>query len=194
MSLVRTVSFAIVMGALFASGGWADNAVSFAVNPASRLSFVAVQAGSPFSGSFGAFDAKIVFGADALADSSFNVHVVLKSVDTDYPDRDEILRGREFFDVAVYPEATFVARQFIAREAGAFVASGVLTIKGVAQPLELPFTFSPSASVPGQWVLQGSAPVNRLDFGVGTGEWSDPKWLGHEVTVSFELLLNSGAR
>lgn len=195
MRLAQIIAFAAMMGMPPAPYGEAGEAAPYLINPASRVSFVAVQAGSPFSGTFESFDARIVFNGEALAHSSFEVRINLKSVNTEYADRDEILRGVDFFDVAAHPDATFIASQFAARdEAGSFVASGVLTIKGVAQALELPFNFSSAADVTGRWVLKGSVPINRLDFGVGTGEWRDPKWIGHEVTVSFELLLDSSER
>ena len=35
--------------------------------------------------------------------------------------------------------------------------------------------------------LTGSASINRLDFGVGQGEWASTEWVGDEVNISFDL-------
>jgi len=164
----------------------------FLLAPDSTLTFEATQAGSRFSGRFESFTARIVFDPEALELSSFDVRISVASIDTDYRDRDEILRGVDFFDVGKYPEATFVANRFSRQGPDQFVATGVLRIKDTARALELPFSFAPSPAIAGKSLLTGSVVINRLDFGVGGGEWRDPKWIGHNVTVNFRLALDGG--
>jgi polyisoprenoid-binding protein YceI len=38
-------------------------------------------------------------------------------------------------------------------------------------------------------VVSGSLTLNRLDYGIGTGEWSDTRWLSAEVKVDFSAKL-----
>ena len=38
-------------------------------------------------------------------------------------------------------------------------------------------------------VVSGSFTLDRLDYGIGTGEWSDTRWLGAEVKVEFSAAL-----
>lgn len=163
---------------------------ALAPGPGSTLTFTATQAGARFTGRFDALDAAIAFDPEALAESSFEVRVATASVNTDYGERDEILRGAEFFDVRVFPEAVFRAVLFTRRGADEFVAEGTLKIKDVEKPLQLAFQYSPGPNAAGQWLLTGSFVIDRLDFGVGVGEWRDPRWVGREVTVDFRLLLD----
>jgi polyisoprenoid-binding protein YceI len=39
--------------------------------------------------------------------------------------------------------------------------------------------------------VSGSLTLNRLDYGIGTGEWSNTNWLGAEVKVDFREALGS---
>jgi hypothetical protein len=32
--------------------------------------------------------------------------------------------------------------------------------------------------------------LDRLDYGIGTGEWSDTRWLGAEVKIDFSATLS----
>jgi polyisoprenoid-binding protein YceI len=50
------------------------------------------------------------------------------------------------------------------------------------------FRFTPSPDGRSA-ALDGSAVVNRLEFGVGQGEWQDTKWLADAVRVRFALML-----
>ena len=38
-------------------------------------------------------------------------------------------------------------------------------------------------------VLAGRAPIKRLEFGVGQGEWKSTEWVKDEVLVTFSLKL-----
>lgn len=155
----------------------------------STLSFQAIQAGARFEGRFEGFDADIRFSPAALDDSTFRVKIALNSVNTDYQDRDEILRGPDFFAVDRYPQAVFQATQFETIKNNHYLAKGTLTIRDKTQPVNLQFTFRSPSSENQTAQLEGSAVINRMDFDVGTGEWKDPKWVGHEVKVRFRLVL-----
>jgi hypothetical protein len=41
--------------------------------------------------------------------------------------------------------------------------------------------------------LSGLATLQRLDFGVGQGQWQSTEWLGNEVTVRYSLVLAPSA-
>lgn len=186
----RIAAFASLTLALLPASVQAGTACEpFRLEEGSTLTFVAVQAGAAFTGRFEEFDAQITFSASDPEGCSFQVRVGMKSVATDYADRDEIIRGPDFFHVGRFPEARFVAREFSRTGAEKFVARGVLTIRDKAIPIELPFSFSRDAGQSARYVLSGRVPINRMDFGVGGGEWSDAKWVGHEVEVRFRLFL-----
>jgi len=51
-------------------------------------------------------------------------------------------------------------------------------------PIE--FQFTPAA---GSAKLAGTAKLNRLDFGVGQGDWKSTETIGDAVKINFSLVL-----
>ncbi len=91
-----------------------------------------------------------------------------------------------------WPAARFETLAFKATGNGSYEATGRLTLRNVTRDVRLPFTFKPSAD--GRTaVLAGGTTVQRLDYGVGQGEWQDTQWVGNEVRIRFELQLRRAA-
>ena len=58
--------------------------------------------------------------------------------------------------------------------------------------MRLPFTFVVAAD--GRTArLSGGTTIQRLDFGVGQGEWTDTTWVGNAVEIHFDLALSRTA-
>jgi len=168
----------------------AMEAASYVSDPAaSRLDFVGVQAGAEFKGSFHKFSAVVDFSPDALASSSFDVQIDLNSVDTLDKDRDKTMRGPDIFDVAHFPAAHYVTKSFT-KTASGYTAIGSLTLHGVTKDVPIAFQFASTAALA---KLEGTATLNRLDFGVGQGDWKSTEWIADAVKVSFSLVLKPGA-
>lgn len=148
-----------------------------------RLEFSAMQAGARFTGSFTRFRVALDFDPAHPASGRLDVTVEVASIDTLDPERDEILRGAEFFHVGEHPQAVFHAGRF-ERAGDGWRAPGDLTIRGVTRPVPVVFTLAPGSAV-----MKGSANLNRLAFGLGQGEWASTEWVGDEVDVRFELRL-----
>ena len=154
----------------------------------SKLGFTGLLTGGTFQGSFTRFQPEITFDPADLAGSRFRVVVETASADTRDGDRDAILKGPEFFAVERWPKATFEATKFAAAGPGRYTAQGRLTLRDATRDVAVTFTFQPAAD--GRTAtLAGGTRVNRLDFGVGQGEWRDTQMVGNEVKISFDLLL-----
>lgn len=152
----------------------------------SELTFTAIQAGAPFQGKFEEFEADIRFDPGDIANSRFEVKIQLASVNTKDRERDDILRGADLFAVHKWPTATYVAERFEHRGGTKFAAYGMLTLRDVTREVPIEFTFETNES--GAW-LKGTGKLNRLDFGVGQGEWRDTSGVANEVQVQYALLL-----
>ncbi len=148
-----------------------------------RLEFTAVQAGAKFTGSFTRFRVALDFDPAHPDRGQLDVTVDVGSLDSADSERDEILRGPDFFKVAEHPQAVFHARRF-ERAGDGWRAPGDLTIRGVTRPVPVMFTLAPGASA-----MKGSASLRRLAFGLGQGEWASTEWVGDEVDIRFELRL-----
>ncbi len=148
-----------------------------------RLEFTAVQAGAKFTGSFTRFRVALDFDPAHPDQGQLDVTVDVGSLDSADSERDEILRGPDFFKVAEHPQAVFHARRF-ERAGDGWRAPGDLTIRGVTRPVPVMFTLAPGASA-----MKGSSSLRRLAFGLGRGEWASTEWVGDEVDIRFELRL-----
>ena len=194
--LRRMLPFTGALVLLLLAPGSVPAATTWKADPAaSRLVFLATQAGAEFEGRFTRFAPQIRFDPADLADSRFEVEIDTRSADTQDHDRDSALASGDFFATARWPTARFETTSFSARGQGKFEARGRLTIRDVTREVTLPFSFTPAAD--GRHArLAGGTTIRRLDFGVGQGEWTDTTWVGNDVRIRFDLELASidGAR
>lgn len=147
------------------------------------------------TGKFTRFEASVLYDAEDVSKWSIAAAIDAASVDTGIDDRDEDLRGPDFFDTESHPRILFESDE-IERRGDEFVARGTLTIRGVAREIELPFRITAvdweeEAPLLG---LAAELSLNRTDFGVGT-DWRHtliPNFLGEEVQVEIFLWTKRG--
>jgi polyisoprenoid-binding protein YceI len=198
-----TATAAAVCLAVWAQGAAAQGAAAQATSPVTRyvldqakstLEFTFTQAGAQNKGKFTRFPVSFDFSPDNLAGSRLEVTVEIGSLDTGDKERDDTLRSADLFAVVKFPQAHFVASQFVSTASG-FEALGKLTIRGVTRDARVPFTFR-TADEHGvaAGYMSGKTSVRRLDFGVGQGDWTATDQVGNEVGVSFALRLTAGPR
>jgi cytochrome b561 len=150
---------------------------------ASYIKFSGDQAGAEFEGVWETWSADMQFDADNLDGSVFYVTVDTASGNTQDADRDGTLTDPEWFDTINFPEAYLRTSDFT-RSEDDYIASGQLIIKGIASPVQLMFTVAANGD---KRVLTGTAQLDRLALGVGTGEWEDTEWVGKDVRVQVRI-------
>jgi polyisoprenoid-binding protein YceI len=151
----------------------------------SKLAFATKYQGDVFVGTLPEFSTRLRFDPAQLDAASLDVTIPLANASIDNPDGTEALRGRDFFNVAQFPHARFVADRFRSLGGNRYAADGTLTLRGASKPVTLEFTWTPGVRP----VLAGSATVKRLDFGVGGGDWADVELIPNEVAVSTRVVL-----
>lgn len=149
------------------------------------VSFEVKQAGAPFRGKFRNFGGTVCLseGHATRVDAWLDV----ASVDSGLPEIDTALKGSEFFETRQYPRITFASRSVEMRGSSQIV-NGVLQVKAARKDLVVPFDLRRDGA---GTLVSGSLTLNRLDYGIGTGEWSNTNWLGAEVKVDFRAALTS---
>ena len=153
----------------------------------SSLSFTATQQDAKFESHFEKFTAVVRFDPAQPETGRIEAHIDLGSVDTGNPERDEVLKAADWFDFRQWPEAVFTATRVVRAREG-YAASGTLALRGVTRPVTLQFVWTPMAD--GQPArLVGSAPLERLAFGVGQGDWQDTAYVGNGVEVQVDIQL-----
>lgn len=161
-------------------------AATWRIDPAeSRLGFSGTQGGTPFDGKFGQFAADITFDPKDLASSRAVVTIEMASASTGNAQRDAAVQGPDWFAVADHPQARFETTAFRHIGGDAYEAQATLRIRDVTRPVALPFALQPE---PNGTRARGELVINRLDYGIGQGQWASGAVVGHDVVIRFDLL------
>jgi polyisoprenoid-binding protein YceI len=148
-----------------------------------KLEIVATFEKTPVPGEFKEFEARLKGFDPAKAGGSLDVVIKTASADFGVADVNREIRGKDWFDMAAHPQAEFHSTE-IRREGKGYVARGALALKGAKQPVEVPFTWTPSGD---GGVIEGELTVKRGAFGIGTGEWAATDTIGADVKVRFKV-------
>ncbi len=166
-------------------------AADWKLEPAdSRLEFAATFEKTPAPGVFREFDVKLSLDPAKDDAGRLDVTINIASADMASADINKAIAGAEWFDFARFRQAEFHATEVRRVQPNAFVARGTLMLKGAQQPVEVPFSWSESASTA---TMEGKFVVKRGAFGIGTGEWTATDTIGADVTVTFKVRLRKAA-
>ena len=152
----------------------------------SQIAFVSKQMGVPVDGRFKKFDARIAVDPARPENGKAQLEIDLASIDTGSDDADAEVKGKSWFNAAAFPKASFVSSQVRALGGGRYEALGKLTIKGTTRDIAAPFTVKPEAG--GAW-FDGGFTLNRLQFKIGEGAWSDTSTVADEIQVKFKVFV-----
>jgi len=130
----------------------------------SKIEFIGSKVTGHHNGSFGDFSGQVNY-AGSPENSHVNIAIKTDSITTDTPDLTKHLKTADFFDVAKYPEATFVSTAIKAGgEKGAtHTITGNLTLHGVTKAITFPATINVT---PDAATVESSFSINRKDFGI----------------------------
>ena len=154
-----------------------------------QVRFAVDQDKAPFTGNFNRYGGQVCFHDGVV--SHIDAWLEPASVDTGLPEVDDALRGPLFFESDCYPRITFVSNEIRPQEVeGSWIVVGTVTVKDQDYVLEVPFTLRQDESARR---VRGEIDVERLRYGIGTGEWSNTEWLGGMVTLHYDVRLGSDA-
>lgn len=92
---------------------------------------------STITGDFHEFDGRLLLDEDNLANSSIEVTIDLRSLDSGWEDRDEHFKSEDFLEVSEYPRATFASTSITADGEERYEVDGELTMHGITRPVTL---------------------------------------------------------
>ena len=130
----------------------------------SKIEFIGSKVTGHHNGSFGEFSGQVDY-AGSPENSHVNIAIKTDSITTDTPDLTKHLKTADFFDVAKYPEATFVSTAIKAggQNGASHTITGNLTLHGVTKAITFPATISVT---PDAATVESSFSINRKDFGI----------------------------
>jgi len=114
------------------------------------------------------------------------------SINTGVAQRDNDLRGANFFEVEKYPQITFKSKRVEPKDGKTFKVVGDLSLHGITREVALNVTYGGEGKDP--WgnrrvTFNGQTQVDRRDFGL---TWNSPLetggfWVGDNVKISLEV-------
>jgi polyisoprenoid-binding protein YceI len=172
------VSFYRYMLAAFAAAALTAAGSALAQVDVAKSSVTATskQMNVPVEGKFGKFTAQVKFDPLSIDVASYDLG------DESYNDQ---VRGKEWFDAKTYPSATFVSSAIAPSGGNQFKVTGKLTIKGKSQTVVMPVTVSQQGATQ---TFDGSLPIKRSQFDIGTGEWKDTSVVADDVVIKFHIV------
>lgn len=150
----------------------------------SSIAFVSKQMGVPVDGIFKKFTARFTVNPAKAEAGTASLEVDLGSIDTGNTDANNEVAGKAWFDIKNYPVASFVSGSIKNLGQGHYEVSGKMTIKGKTQDIKATFTLKQQADT---LFIDGVFPLKRLDYGIGSGIWSDTSVVEDEVQIRFHF-------
>lgn len=183
--MMKQLFFCLVPFLAAAAG--AEPAAVKLVADKSQIVFVSKQMGVPVEGTFKKFDAQVAFNPKKPEGGTVALQIDTASAGFGVPMSDAELPKQPWFDAAHFPQASFQSSAIKALGDGRFEMAGKLTIKGTTKPVTVPVAIAASGK---DAVATGSFTIQRLDYKVGDGEWTDTSMVGNEVQVRFRFTLS----
>lgn len=167
---------------------------AYNIDPAhSRVGFSARHAMvTKVRGSFNDFTGSGYFDAENPGNSRVELTIQAKSIDTRNADRDNHLRGNDFFDMDTYPEIHYVSTDVQKVDDENYRVTGDLTVKDVTRPVTIDFEVSGPVKDPFGSVrigLEGKSEISRKDWGVNFNVALEAGGflVSDKVTLEFEV-------
>lgn len=144
------------------------------------------------SGKFDTFQATAESDGDNFENARFDFQAETTSINTGNADRDNHLRGGDFFDAAQFPQLTFKSTAFQQKSGDDYTLTGDLSLHGVTKSISLDVEFGGLAQDP--WGntkagLSATGKLNRKDFGLNWNAALEAGGVlvGEEVKLHIEL-------
>jgi polyisoprenoid-binding protein YceI len=151
----------------------------------STVTATSKQMNVPVEGKFKKFTAQLDFDPAKPAAGSANITIDTGSYDLGDDSYNKQATDKDWFDTAHFPTATFTSTAIAPAGGTKFNVSGKLTIKGKSQNVTVPVTVTSQGAMQ---TFDGSLPIKRTQFDVGSGEWKDTSVVADEVVIKFHLV------
>jgi polyisoprenoid-binding protein YceI len=130
----------------------------------SKVEFIGAKVTGKHNGSFGDFAGQIDY-LGTPENSRVSITMKTESISTDTPDLTKHLKTADFFDVAKYPEASFVSTAIKpgGDKGASHTITGNLTLHGVTKAITFPASINVTPTLAS---VDSTFSINRKDFGI----------------------------
>ncbi|MEM6499168.1 MAG: YceI family protein [Pseudomonadota bacterium] len=152
------------------------------------ISFSGKHANNAFKGEFKSWSGDIVFDPDNLETARADVVVDLTSAVTGNMLYDRALPGADWFLTDKMKQGRFVATEFRALTDNRYAADGNLTLRDIAVPVTLEFSFERKGATA---ALKGMTTVKRMAWNIGKTSDAAGAWVSLDIPISIDAELQS---
>ena len=156
----------------------------------SSVAFTSRQMGVPVQGSFPKFTTKLSFDPAKPETAKVELSIDLATIDAGSKDANDEVVGKQWFNVKMFPMATFSSNAVKLVGPGSYEVTGPLAIKGKSIPVTAAFTYKTEGS---NGVFDGGFTLKRIDFAIGEGPWADVSTVANEIQVKFRVVAAASA-
>ena len=149
---------------------------------------------SEVTGKFTEYTGSVSSAADDFQNANIDFVIEVSSINTDDVDRDDHLKGVDFFDVVNYPQITFKSTSFKKVAGKKHQLSGNLTMHGVTKAVTFDVNYGGTVVDPWGNTKAGfkiTGELNRKDYGLTWSKALETGGLvvGNEVTLTVRVEL-----
>ena len=154
----------------------------------STLVFSYKQMNVSMDGRFKKFAVQLSFDPAKGDSAKVSLDVDLASINTGFPEGDDEVTGKQWFNTKAFPNAHFASSSVKSLGNDRFEVTGQLSIKGRTQMVTAPTKVTIQGS---KATFDGVFVLKRADFAIGEGPWADFGTIANEIQVRFHILANN---
>lgn len=129
----------------------------------SKISFTIRNFGLAVDGTFKGLSGQFILNRDTIEKSYFFATVRAETIDTGVSLRDKHLRGENYFNSNKFSSIKIESNR-ITRSNGIWRADATLTMKGVSESINFPFSVDGHKGI---YLFKSTFSINRRDFDIG---------------------------
>ena len=157
----------------------------------SSISFIFKQMNVPVEGSFKRFKSQISFDPAKPTLAKAEMELDIASIDAGSDEANDSAGDKTWFNSKAFPVARFVSSSVKALGNNRFEMTGKMSIKGRTLDTKTQGTFHQEGS---NGIFEGGFVLNRGDYGIGEGSWSDFGTVANEVQIKFRLVASASGK
>lgn len=193
----RILASFLAFGAIFAASATARaQSTKWAVDKAhSNVKFtVTHMAISEVDGNFKSFDGTLESAKQDFSDAKIQFSIDVASIGTDNENRDNHLKGDDFFNAAQFPKISFTGTSMKPLGGNKYQLTGTMTVRDVTKTVTWDVTYGGIMSTPrGRKAgFKAKATINRFDYNLKWNRAMEAGGLvvGENVDVVLNIQLN----
>ncbi len=160
LRLLCTLLFAVLPAASYAQ------LPEYAITPQQSMIKFHVKSSIDLAGKFEHWGATLKFSSIHVESGVLDIRIQAASVDTGSRMKNDKLKSKDFFNVALDPWITFRSTKVIQTSQTTFDVPGIFTIRGVSKPETLKLTVDRTGVGSGR--IQGTMAFDRKDYGMNS--------------------------